>query len=181
MYRLSFMLLVLLAASVSASGQTSSKDPQTLQALLSEIRQLRQDFEATTATTYKIQILLYRLQMQNTTVARMLRSVDDAHADVDQLGKERDKLAADIKQHEDFVSSNTNTSGDRKVVEDAIPGLKEKLAFVDDQLQQAQDKESSAQEQLRSENAKLDKLEAELDRLEKSFGKNAEAPYNKSQ
>src|SRR5262249_24163126 len=173
MYRLSFMLLVLLAASVSAAGQTNSKDPQTLQALLSEMRQLRQDFEATAATTYKMQILLYRLQTQNTTVARMSRSVDDAHADVNQLGKERNKLAANIKQQEDLVSSNTNTSGDRKAVEDAIPGLKENLASLDDQLQQAQDKESSAQERLRSESAKLDKLEAELDRLEKSFEKNA--------
>jgi chromosome segregation ATPase len=169
------MLLILLAASVSASGQTSSKDPQTLQALLSEVRQLRQDFQASTATMYKMQILLYRLQTQYTAIARMSRSADDAHADVNQLGKERDKLAADIKQHEDFVSSNTNTSGDRKVAEDAIPGLKEKLASVDDQLQQAQDKESSAQEQLRSENAKLEKLEAELGRFEKSFEKNAEA------
>src|SRR5262249_40226078 len=130
---------------------------------------------------HKMQILLYRLQTQNTAVARMSRSVDDTHADVNQLGKERDKLAAEIKQHEDFVSSNTNASGDRKVVEDAIPGLKEKLASVDDQLQQAQDKESSAQEQLRSENAKLDKLEAELDRLERSLEKNAETPSNKSQ
>jgi len=164
-----FLPLILLVVSTPALGQTISKDSQTLGALLTEVRQLRQDFEATALVTHKLQILLYRLQTQDTTVARLSRSVDDAHAEVNQLKNERDKLAADIKQDEDFVSSNLNTSGDRKAVEDALPGLKEKLASLDDQLQQAQIEESTAQDQLRSQQARLERLEADFDRLEKSF------------
>jgi len=162
-------------------GQTNSKDSQTLQALLTEVRQLRQDFEATVVVAHKMQVLIYRLQTQNTTVSRLSRSVDDAHAEVNQLKNERDKLVADIKQHEDFVSSNLNTSGDRKAAEDALPGLKEKLASLDDQLQQVQKEESTAQEQWQSERAKLDNLEAEFDRLEKSFEKSNDAPAKNSQ
>src|SRR5262249_14114102 len=143
MHRLSFVLLLLPVISTPALGQTNSKDSQTLQALLMEVRQLRQDLEATALVAHKVQVLLYRLQVQNTTVARLSRSVDDAHAEVSQLEAERAKLADDIKQHEDFISSNTNTSGDRKAVEDALPGLKEKLASLDDQLQRAQEKEST--------------------------------------
>ena len=169
MFRLSFLPLVLLLVSTPALGQTISKDSQTLQALLTEVRQLRQDLEATTLVTHKLQILLYRLQTQDTTVARLSRSVDDAHAEVNQLKNERDKLAADIKQEEDFVSTNLNASGDRKAAEDALPGLKEKLASLDDQLQQAQIEESTAQDQLRSQQARLERLEADFDRLEKSF------------
>jgi chromosome segregation ATPase len=180
MFRLSFLPLVLLVVSTPALGQTNSKDSQTLQALLTEVRQLRQDFEATALVTHKLQILLYRLQAQNTTVARLSRSIDDAHAEVNQLKNERDKLAADIKQQEDFVSSNLNASGDRKAVEDALPGLKEKLASLDDQLQQAQKEESTAQEQLRSQQAKLERLEADFDRLEKSF-ETSQAPAKDSQ
>jgi len=180
MFRLSFLPLVLLLVSTPALGQTISKDSQTLQALLTEVRQLRQDLEATTLVTHKLQILLYRLQTQDTTVARLSRSVDDAHAEVNQLKNERDKLAADIKQEEDFVSSNLNASGDRKAVEDELPGLKEKLASLDDQLQQAQKEESTAQEQLRSQQAKLERLEADFDRLEKSF-ETSQAPANDSQ
>ena len=181
MYRLSFLLLILLVVSSPAMGQTNSKDSQTLQALLTEVRQLRQDFEATVVVVHKMQVLIYRLQTQNTTVIRLSRSVDDARAEASQLNNERDKLAADIKQREDFVSSNLNTSGDRKAVEDALPGLKEKLASLDDQLQQAQKEESTAQEQLQSEKAKLDSLEAEFDRLEKSFEKSNDAPAKNSQ
>jgi chromosome segregation ATPase len=180
MFRLSFLPLVLLLVSTPTLGQTISKDSQTLQALVTEVRQLRQDLEATALVTHKLQILLYRLQTQNTTVARLSRSVEEAHADVNQMEDERDKLAADIKQHEDFVSSNLNASGDRKAVEDELPGLKEKLASLDDQLQQVQEKESAAQEQLRSQQAKLERLEADFDRLEKSF-EPSQAPANDSQ
>ena len=169
MFRMPFLPLILLVVSTPALGQTISKDSQTLGALLTEVRQLRQDFEATALVTHKLQILLYRLQTQNTTVARLSRSIDDAHADVNQLKNERDRLAGDIKQHEDFVSSNLNASGDRKAVEDALPGLKEKLASLDDQLQQAQIEESTAQDQMRSQQARLERLEADFDRLEKSF------------
>lgn len=181
MYRLSFLLLVLLLVSVPCLGQTNSKDAQTLQALLTEVRQLRQDFEATAAITHKMQILLYRLQTQGTTIARLSRSVEDAHADVNQLSKERARLADDIKQHEDFISSNTNASGDRKVAEDALAGLRANLEQLDDQLQRAQDREATSQEQLRSDQTKLDSLEAELDRLEKSFEKITDARSNNSQ
>jgi len=180
MFRLSFVPLVLLLVSTPTLGQTISKDSQTLQGLLTEVRQLRQDLEATALVTHKLQILLYRLQTQNTTVARLSRSVDDAHAEVNQLKNERDKLAADTKQDEDFVSSNLNASGDRKAVEDALPGLKEKLASLDDQLQQVREKESATQEQLRSQQAKLERLEADFDRLEKSL-ETSQAPANDSQ
>ncbi|HXT23226.1 MAG TPA: hypothetical protein VN749_00200 [Candidatus Eisenbacteria bacterium] len=180
MFRISFLLLVLLVVSTPGSGQTNSKDSQTLQAVLTEVRQLRQDFEATALITHKMQSLLYRLQTQNTIVSRLSRSVDDSHSEANQLKNERDKLAADIKQHEDFVSSNLNASGDRKAVEDALPGLKEKLLSLDNQLQEVQEKESAAQEQLRSQQARLERLEADFDRLEKSF-ETSQVPANDSQ
>jgi len=85
MFRMSFLPLILLVVSTPALGQTNSKDSQTLHALLTEVRQLRQDMEATALVTHKLQILLYRLQTQDTTVARLSRSVDDAHAEVNQL------------------------------------------------------------------------------------------------
>src|SRR5215470_16461379 len=167
MLRPSFLPFVLVLVSTPALGQTNSKDSQALQALLTEVRQLRQDFETTALVTHKMQVLLYRLQTQNTTVARLSRNVEDAHADVSQLEDERTKLAADIKQHEEFISNTANASGDRKALEDALPGLKEKLLSLDNQLQKTQEKESAAQEQLRSEQVKLDKLETDFDRLEK--------------
>jgi peptidoglycan hydrolase CwlO-like protein len=169
MLRPSFLPFVLVLVSTPALGQTNSKDSQTLQALLTEVRQLRQDFEATALVMHKMQVLLYHLQTQNTTVARLSRSVDDAHAEVNQVEDERDKLAADIKQHEEFISNTANASGDRKAVEDALPGLKEKLLSLDNQLQRAQEKESAADERLRSEQAKLDRYEADFERLENRF------------
>ena len=178
MYRLSLVLLVLLVVSKPTLGQTNSKDSQTLQALLTEVQQLRQDLQAMTAVAHKTQVLLYRLQTQNTAVAQLFRSVDDARAEVNQLEAERAKLATDIKQHDDFIRSTTNASGDRKAAEDALAGLKDQLQSLDDQLQQAHEKESTAQGELRSEKARLDSLEAEFERLEKRFETGIDAPNN---
>ena len=64
-----FVLAVLLFATASF-GQTTAADAQTLQALLSEVRLLRQDLQTTTISAQRAQILIYRLQGQEAAVAR---------------------------------------------------------------------------------------------------------------
>jgi len=169
MYRPFVLLFGLVLFSMPALSQANAKDSQTLQALLEEVRQLRQDFKTTAAANQKVQVLLYRLQAEQAAVARASHRVDDDHEQVNQLENQRSKLAADIKQHEDFISRADTASGDRKAVEDALPGLRAKLDSLDNQQQEAREKMSSAEEQLRSEQAKLDNLEADLGRLEKTL------------
>ena len=81
MFRSPIVVLGLLLFSASAFGQANPSDSQNLQAVLAELRQLRQDFETTTVATQRIQILLYRLQGQEAAVARASRRLDDADAE----------------------------------------------------------------------------------------------------
>src|SRR5207249_5887194 len=85
--RSSFLMLGLvlgfLSFSTTCFGQTTTGDSQRLQALLSEIRLLRQDLQTTTIAAQRAQILIYRLQGQEAAVARASQRLDDA----------RDKLA----------------------------------------------------------------------------------------
>ena len=60
-----FAPLSLLVMATAACAQTASPDTQALQALVTEIRQLRQDMQATTIVTQRVQIVLYRLQTAN--------------------------------------------------------------------------------------------------------------------
>jgi hypothetical protein len=60
----SSLFLSLLLSSTACFGQTTTGDSQTLQALLSEVRQLRQDLQITTIAAQRAQILIYRLQGQ---------------------------------------------------------------------------------------------------------------------
>jgi hypothetical protein len=68
-----FCMTALLAISPCAFGQVASSDTQTLQALLSELRALRQDLRVSLNRTQGSQILLARLQLQEEAVTQCLR------------------------------------------------------------------------------------------------------------
>ena len=105
MNRSSFLVLGLLSFSTTCFGQTTPTDSQTLQALLSEIRLLRQDLETTTIAAQRAQILIYRLQGQEAAVARVSQRLDDARDKLARIQEERKHVAGDVKQTEDFIAT----------------------------------------------------------------------------
>src|SRR5258708_29002378 len=78
MNRSSLLVLSLLLSSTACFGQTTPGDSQTLQALLLEVRQLRQDLQTTTIAGQRAQILIYRLQGQEAAVTRAAQRLDEA-------------------------------------------------------------------------------------------------------
>jgi len=126
MYRPQLLALGLLLISPAAFGQTSSTDSQTLQALLAEMRQLRQELRTTTVAAQRVQILLYRLQIQEGTVERAQRRVDDARSALSQTQAEVKMMALTIKQMEDKIS-NAQNPVERKRQEDLLPKFKAEL------------------------------------------------------
>ena len=78
MNRSSLFVLSSLVFSTACFGQTTTGDSQTLQALLLEVRQLRQDLQTTTIAGQRVQILIYRLQGQEAAVARASQRLDEA-------------------------------------------------------------------------------------------------------
>lgn len=168
MHRSWFFVLGLLLTSQAAFGQTSSTELQTLQALLAEVRQLRQDLRTTTATARRVQILLFRLQIQEAAVARLERRVDDAHSNLVQTQFELKRLASEIKIRED-MQSNTQNPSERKEIEEVLPKLKAELESLKSTEQQLQTRESEAEQDLRAEQAKLTALHGQLDRLDNSL------------
>jgi hypothetical protein len=78
MHRPLLLIPSLLLISMPAFGQSGSSDSQTLQALLAEVRQLRHDLQTTTIGAQRAQILIYRVQAQESIVRRMQERVDDA-------------------------------------------------------------------------------------------------------
>lgn len=154
--------------SSAAFGQTTSTDSQTLQALLAEIRQLRQDLRTTTAAAQRVQILLHRLQGQEALVAQIQRRVDEAHSNLVQMQVELKRLASEIKLRED-MQSNTQNLAERKDLEDLLPRLKAELETQKNAEQQWQTKQLDAEQDLRTEQTKLSVLQDQLDRLDKSL------------
>jgi chromosome segregation ATPase len=170
MHRTLLLSLCFLFGPAGSLAQSASSDSQTLQALLSEVRQLRKDLQVITAAAQRAQILLYRLQAQEATVARASQRLDEARLKLAGAQSERKKLAANVKQSEDFVSHAENSPADRKQIEDVLlPQLKTKVESLEIEEQQKQTAEIEAEEQLRAERAKLSELQDQLDRLQKAL------------
>ena len=166
MHRAWFLVVGLLLNSPTSFGQTPSSDSQTLQALLAEVRQLRQELRASTVAAQRVQILLYRLQIQEAAVARAQRRMDDARSAFSQTQAEVKMMASGIKQIEDKISNAQNLV-ERKRQEDLLAKFKAELESQQNSEQQSQTKESEAEQELRAEQAKLNALQDQLDRLDK--------------
>jgi len=168
MYRVIFILLFLTQPQGAAYSQVSSADSQTLQTLLKEVRQLRQDFQAATIAIERAQILIHRLQEQEISVGRALQRSDDARAKLALAQTNRQNLATRIKNIED-QQSGLSSSVESKETADVVSQLKGKLAVSLTQEQEAQTRVTECEEQVRAEQAKSDALQDQLNQLDKTF------------
>jgi chromosome segregation ATPase len=165
----SLFVLGLLVFSTPCFGQTTPGDSQTLQALLSELRLLRQDLQTTNVAAQRSQILIYRLQGQEAAVGRASQRLDEAREKLARTQDERKHVAAEVKQHEDFVGNTENPLTQRKAVEDRLSQLKTRLESLAGEEQQQQSREIDAEQQLRAEELRLGELRDQLDRLDKAL------------
>jgi len=165
MKRLSFLPLALLLVS-TAFAQTNPADSDTLKALLTEVRQLRQDLRTTTVAAQRAQILVYRTQAQESVVRRLQERVDDARSKLAQIQSELKRLTQAIKRDEDLLD-HTDNPATRKDLEQEIIQIKARQEMQASVEQETQAKVIESEEQLRLEQAKLGGLQDQLDRLEK--------------
>lgn len=163
--------LCLLFVSPSGLGQSTS-DESGMQALVSEVRQLRKDLQSTNGYAIKAQVLLYRLQVQEATVARVSQHLNDERSKLAQTQEHRRNVAAGLKLNEESDNSGAAeiSPADRKQIQSEISRLKTELENLTAEEQQRQTSEMEAEQQLRTEQAKLGALEDRVDRLEKDLG-----------
>jgi hypothetical protein len=159
---LSFLLL---AAPVFAQAPADA-----MQALLAEVHQLRLDLQATTVTAQRVQILLYRVQLQQAATARAASRADEAHAKLTEAQKNRDHAAQAIQSTQDQAARNVDQKM-AKELESILTDFKHRLETWQAEEGQCQAKEIEAQTQLRAEQAKLSELQDTLDRLDKALAK----------
>jgi chromosome segregation ATPase len=140
-----------------------------MQALVAEVRQLRKDLQTTNGYALKAQILLYRLQVQEATVARVSEHLKDARGRLADTQRHRTEAAATLKRLEASLDDTQMPPADRKQTQYEISLLKTTLENLAPEEQQRQTAEMEAEEQLRTEQAKLGGLEDRVYRLEKEL------------
>jgi hypothetical protein len=104
-FLLSFVVLGIPAVTF---GQEASSHSQTLQALLTEVHELRQDLRISLAGVQSAQILLSRLQSQQAAVTRASDHLDDARSKLADAQTRQKHWVDEVKQLEDALSAEEN-------------------------------------------------------------------------
>lgn len=173
MRRVFFCMTVLSALSACLFGQTASSDTQTLQALLSEVRALRQELRASLNRTQSMQILLARLQLQEGVVAKISDRANESRQKVTDTHVHQKELEMELKRLEDALSS-VETPQQQADLQERIKRTKSELEVMASLAQQQQTLEMQSEQQLRDEQDKLGAIESQLDELVRLMGSAAE-------
>lgn len=165
---LSFSLL--LTPGVAYSQSASSTDSQTLQALLKEVREMRQDIRTMTAASERAQILLSREQVEQAAVENAQKELDSASSRVSEIQRQERNSQEQIQYFTDQDSEDrTPNAASRQRIEALIARFKANLEQQSAEEQSAQGSQMQAKDKLQIEQGKLDELQAELDRLDKDL------------
>jgi hypothetical protein len=160
--------VLLLALSFPALAQSPSPDAAVTQALLTEIRQLRQDLQTTAAAVLRAQIVMYRIQAQATLVNRATQRLDDARNRCTVAQNQQKNLIAEAQRAEERLRSNIDPA-ERKQLEGQERRLKSAQEMFGSEEQQCRAREAEAESQFRVEHAKMGELEDQLDKLDKAL------------
>ena len=159
---------ILFAASAGLC-QSQEKQPDTLQALLVEVRQLSRNIEAMTAASQRVQIALYSLQMQDAAVARASQRLDSARGKCVGADSNRQHTAAVIQGMETGLASATIPENEAKEYKARMTELKRTLEAQTTEFQACQAAEAEASSQLRGDQAKLLELQDRIARLDRAL------------
>ena len=158
------VLLFLSAGTVPAqTGGTS--EAATMQALLTEVHQLRIALEKASVVVPRMQLALQRMLAQEQKVARMSQQLQDVRKQIDAETRHQ----ADIRQQLSHIDQELSQDIDarrRKDLEGAVQRLKE-AAGEQTALQQLRAQESDAVILLQSEQAILGDLNGQLNAFDR--------------
>ncbi|HXA48653.1 MAG TPA: hypothetical protein VNV86_00045 [Candidatus Acidoferrum sp.] len=157
---------------VAASfAQAPLQDAQVTQALLTEVRQLRQDLQTTAATIQRVQLIMFRMQMVSGTLNRATQRVDDARNRCNYVQPQRKMLTVQIEQAENRQKTAQNPAGPRLAEEVArLKGNLEMLAVQEQQCQTALiDAEKPVPRRTGQEQAKMIEVQSQFDNLERAL------------
>lgn len=174
MQRVFFSVIALLGISGLAVGQAaSSAENQALQALLTEVRGLRQELRGALNRNQTMQILLVRFQMQEGVIARSSDRLNDVRQNLLETHVQQKELTSEAKRLQDALDSAQNQQ-QQIDLQDRIKQIKSELEIAGNVAQQRQTTEIQAEQQLRDEQDKLTALEGQLDELTRAVSSSAD-------
>jgi len=156
----------LLLRATSVVAETAPSDSQMTQAMLSEIRQLRQDLQTTAAIIQRVQIVLYRIQAEENQLDRATQRLETMRDVCKGAEMQRKQFTTQIEQTESAKRSAQNAS-DRQAAEEMLARLRSSAEIFASEARDCQGNQVDAEIQVRAEQAKMSELQDQLEKLDK--------------
>jgi len=149
----------------------------TIQALLNEVRQLRLAIQRSNLNSYRAQVALERLRLQQQEVDRLNDKLGAAREQIAILQREKSNVSGEIQRLEGQLSQEADPSK-RRELENQQQMTKLALARLPEMMSQARETESLLSGQLQMEQAKLNELNDRLDTFQKELENLANSQQN---
>jgi chromosome segregation ATPase len=133
------------------------------------VRQLRQDIEAMTVASQRVQIALSTLQRQDAAVARDTQRVDDARNRCAVAEANREHTAMGMQRFEGELAAGNLVESKAKEYQSLLTQMKSEIETRTAEVQTCQAAEAEATSQLRNDQAKLADLQDRMDHLDKAL------------
>ena len=171
--RLIAAVIFMLCLTQIAAGQTNQQpeDKETLKALLTEVRMLRQALQTLqrmSIDTYRSQLLVDRVRVNREDVRRLTASLNETR---DLIGKTQSTIPQFIDRQK-LLESRVQLEvdqGKRAELEFEVKRTKDSVEMYKSQLEPLKEREQQLSAQLNSEKSKLDELENRLDLLDRGI------------
>jgi len=162
--------LISLTASIASTGSSAqgAQGDQTLQALLSEVHQLRLAIQRSNLNTYHAQITIERMKLQQQRVDRLQAQIGDVRQQLAETRKRLSQTSDDFKQAEIILARETDAAK-RADTEMRYRDYKSELDELTEKEQQQRQAEIQLSAQLQLEQAKLNELNERLDTLQREL------------
>lgn len=151
-----------------AAQPAQSSGEQTLQALLSEVHQLRVTLQRANLNTYQAQITIERLKLQQQRVDRLTGQLSDIRHQLADTRRALSQKSTELKGAEMILAQETNAA-ERANRENYVRAVKFELEELTQREQQQHESETQLDAQLLLEQAKLSELSDRLDSLQREL------------
>ena len=163
MNRLAAAFFSVTLSAPSLPAQTSGD--ATLQALLTEVRQLRLALEKSTSVSTRIQVTFQRMQLQQEAVTRASRELEEVRNQIAKSKEETANITGHVADMETQIPQEQD-AGRRKALEDEVRRMKLRNGDSQKDLQLVA-RESEASSRLQLEQARLSELSERLNSIER--------------
>jgi predicted nucleic acid-binding Zn-ribbon protein len=157
-----------LGAARAGQAPAASPTPDTIAALLVEVRGLRAAMEQIAAAGPRVQLALGRLQLQEQRINTLVRRLEDVRANLIPARQKLDEATDQVSRLEKGSRESLNAE-ERRDMEEALPRVKRNAKQAASEIQRLQGDESSLLQDITSEQNRWTEFNLRLEELERAL------------